>query len=98
MHMQKEKCLFNTVLYFIVLFSDDLSFDKLADQSHTYPFLSSLYSAKNAIDRNTMTCSRAETIGPFSFFKTVWWKVDLGRLYNIYSIDIIFKNYESYGM
>lgn len=31
--------------------------------------------------------------------KTVWWKVDLGGVYNIYSIDIQFKNYESkYGI
>lgn len=26
----------------------------------------------------------------------VWWRVDLGRVYNIYSINILFKNYEGY--
>lgn len=30
--------------------------------------------------------------------RTVWWKVDLGRVYNIYSIIIMFKNYDSNGV
>lgn len=37
-------------------------------------------------------------MGPNTFTKTVWWKVDLGRVYNIYSISIYFKNYDGYGM
>uniref|UniRef100_A0A8W8NPB9 EGF-like domain-containing protein n=1 Tax=Magallana gigas TaxID=29159 RepID=A0A8W8NPB9_MAGGI len=27
----------------------------------------------------------------------VWWKVDLGGVYNIYSINILFKNYDGSG-
>lgn len=80
------------------MFSDDLSFNKLAEQLHTSSGPYGLYTAGNAVDRNTMTCMRAQAIGHNSVFKTVWWKVDLGRLYNIYSIDIIFKSYETYGM
>ena len=30
--------------------------------------------------------------------KTVWWKVDLGGVYNIYSVNILFKNYDGVGM
>ena len=30
--------------------------------------------------------------------KTVWWKVDLGAVYNIYSVNILFKNYDGHGM
>lgn len=37
-------------------------------------------------------------IGITSEYKTVWWKVDLGGVYNIYSITILFKRYNGYGM
>lgn len=37
-------------------------------------------------------------IGRNSPDKTTWWKVDLCRVYNIYSIDILFKNYDGFGM
>ena len=37
---------------------------------------------------------RAKPIGPTSPEKTVWWRVDLGGLYNIYSVNILFKNGE----
>lgn len=37
-------------------------------------------------------------MGRNSPFKTMWWKVDLGGLYNIYSINIVFKNYDGEGM
>lgn len=30
--------------------------------------------------------------------KKMWWKVDLGTVYNIYSIDILFKDYGDLGM
>lgn len=33
-------------------------------------------------------------IGLTSEYKTVWWKVDLGGVYNIYSINMLFRNYE----
>lgn len=41
---------------------------------------------------------RTKDIGPFSDDKTVWWKVDLGEVYNIYSINILFKHYDSLGV
>lgn len=53
--------------------------------------------ANNAIDRNITTCSRADDIGGASLYKTVWWKVDLGGAYSIYSISILFKNYDAYN-
>lgn len=28
----------------------------------------------------------------------MWWKVDFGGKYSIYSIYILFKNYDSFGM
>lgn len=83
-------------LWFILLFSDDLSFKKLASQSHSFWGLQ--YSANNAIDRKTYTCSRTQEIGYRSRFKTVWWKVDLGRVHNLYNIGILFKSYDGYGM
>lgn len=30
--------------------------------------------------------------------KTVWWKVDLGGVYNIQSVNIVFANYDGYGV
>lgn len=41
---------------------------------------------------------RTYEIGRNSPDKTTWWKLDLGRVYNIYSIDILFKNYDGFGM
>lgn len=83
-------------LCFILLFSDDLSFEKIASQSHSYR--GSSYYANNAIDRKTHTCSRTEGIGYSSPFKTVWWKVDLGRVHNFYNMGILFKSYDGFGM
>lgn len=72
----------------------DLSYKKNAIQSSTRngPFY-----AENAVDRNNMTCMRTYPIGPNSPEKATWWKVDLGGLYSIYSVNIQFKIYESYG-
>lgn len=85
---------FNTFMHHH--FTDDLSFKKVASQSPTYIGLN--YDASNAIDRNTSTCMRTNTIGPNSPDKHTWWKVDLGGVYSIYSIHILFKNYDGYGM
>lgn len=42
---------------------------------------------------------RTKPIGLYQYpDRTVWWKVDLGRVYNIYSINILFKNYDGSGM
>ena len=79
-----------------VYFKDDLSYNKNASQSQTYSGPG--YGAENAVDGNTATCMRTKEIGQNSPDKTVWWKVDLGGVYNIYSVNIRFKNYVGYGM
>ena len=57
-----------------------------------------MYKAGNAVDRNITTCMRTDAIGVNSPDQTVWWKVDLGGVYNIYSVNIVFKNYEGDGI
>lgn len=81
----------------LILVTDDLSYNKVATQSRTYAG-SSNYAARFAVDRDTLTCMRAQDIGLTSIGNTVWWKVDLGGVYSIYSIAILFKNYEDVGM
>nr|XP_034321045.1 protein draper isoform X1 [Crassostrea gigas] len=39
---------------------------------------------------------RTNLIGSNGIDKTVMWKVDLGGVYSIYSVNILFKNYEGY--
>lgn len=79
--------------------TDDLLFQAVASQSPIFPAASAhyLYNASNAIDRNTSTCMRTDEIGTNSPQKNMWWKVDLGTAYGIYSIDILFKNYKDEG-
>lgn len=67
----------------------------MATQSHTYPGTG--YDARKAVDGNRETCMRTEAIGSYSADKMVWWKMDLGGIYNIYDINILFKTYDSYG-
>nr|XP_022306124.1 uncharacterized protein LOC111112692 [Crassostrea virginica] len=85
---------------FILAFAyDDLSKDKVATQSTTYPTPlddADKYIAGNAVDRDITTCMRTDYLGPNSPYQTVWWKVDLGGVYNIYSVNIMFKNYPGY--
>ena len=71
-----------------------MSFRKYATQSHT---AAGLYEASYAVDRDIATCMRTEPIGQTSPYQTVWWKVDLGGVYNIYSVKIMFKNYDGFG-
>lgn len=76
---------------------DELSERKVATQSTTeHPW----FNASNAIDKNQATCMRALPIGVgiHSEHSTVWWKVDLGGVYNIYSINILFKDYSDQGL
>uniref|UniRef100_A0A8W8NP79 Multiple epidermal growth factor-like domains 10 n=1 Tax=Magallana gigas TaxID=29159 RepID=A0A8W8NP79_MAGGI len=73
---------------------DNLSYNKLATQSLTYVGPSS--GASNAVDGNIATCTRQFAIGLTSPHETVWWKVDLGDVYNIYSISILFKTYDGH--
>lgn len=79
------------------MLSDDLSYKKDASQSSTWVGGSS-YLANNAVDGHPLTCMRTLDIGMNSLKKAVWWKVDLGDVYNIHSINIIFKNYNGLGM
>ncbi|XP_011418522.3 protein draper isoform X1 [Magallana gigas] len=78
----------------IVSAFEDLSYKKNATQSPLYPGTS--YDASNAVDRNVGTCMRTEGIGLKSVYHSAWWNVDLGGIYNIYSVNILFKNYEGY--
>lgn len=82
----------------VFLSADDLSFNAIATQSTTQAGPQIMYGASNAVDRNTATCMRTQQIGLTSPDKVVWWKVDLGETSNIQSINILFKNYENYGM
>lgn len=82
--------------YNYINFTDNLSYNKLANQSLTYPGPSP--GASNAVDGNTATCMKQYPIGLTAPYKTMWWKVDLGDVYNIYSISIFFKTYDGYGM
>lgn len=72
---------------------DDLSYNQPATQSYTDTRVGNIYAAGNAVDRNSTTCMRTQPIGLNSPEKSVWWKVDLGGVYNIYSINVLFKNY-----
>lgn len=74
---------------------DDISYKKVATQSHTTLGMDT--EASNAVDGNTETCMKTLPIGISALEKTVWWKVDLGRVYSIQSINLLFKNYNGYG-
>lgn len=98
-HLKMISCFCNiNVNVFIYIVTDDLSFKKVTSQSSTWPGTYTYYQAKNAVDRDITTCIRPLDIGLNSPRKTVWWKVDLGGVYNIYSFNILFKNYDGYGM
>lgn len=77
----------------IISFLDDLSYNKIATQSPIYQ-RNSEYEANNALDRNITTCMRTQAIGLSSTDNSMWWKVDLGGLNNVYRITIMFKSYE----
>lgn len=71
---------------------DNLSYKKVATQSHTSP--GNNYVASKAVDGDIATCMRTQDIGGNTPYKTVWWKVDLGGVFSIYRINILFKDYE----
>lgn len=85
-----EKFHLNFINAVHIFCTDDLSYNKVATQLNTYNDQN--HDAKYAVDKNTSTCMRTEDIGLSSLYKTMWWKVDLGGVYNIYSINILFKN------
>ena len=80
--------------------TDDLSKNKVASQSTTSLGSNDDFIASKAVDRDITTCMRAEVIGTTSAYtyKTIWWKVDLGGVYSIYSVNILFKNYDGFGI
>lgn len=82
----------------VCLSADDLSINASTSQSTTHEGPEQMYAASNAVDRNTATCTRTKQIGRTSPYKADWWKVDLGETSKIYSINLLFKNYENYGM
>lgn len=55
------------------------------------------FDVKNVVDGNLIICMRICLVGINVFESIMWWKVDFGRVYNIYSISILFKRYDSYG-
>lgn len=75
---------------------DDISYNKIATQSDTYNGMD--YVASNAVDGNTATCMRTDPIGVTNPGKATWWKVDLGGVSSIYSVNIQFKSYDQYGV
>lgn len=85
-----------TRLYFFLILYKDISFNKVATQSHTYP-VGPYHVANNAVDGDIATCMRPDIIGIHALHKAVWWKVDVGGPRNIYSINILFKSYNGYG-
>ena len=79
--------------------TDDLSKNKVCTQSYTPPGPTDAFRAGNAVDRDITTCMRAAAIGSSSsyVYNTVWWRVDLGGVYSIYSVNILFRSYDGYG-
>lgn len=72
-----------------------MAYKTVATQSHTLP--GPYYDANNAVDKNITTCMRTDAIGVNSHYRTMWWKVDLGGIFNLYSINVLFKNYANEG-
>nr|XP_022312232.1 multiple epidermal growth factor-like domains protein 10 isoform X3 [Crassostrea virginica] len=94
-------CYIVLVYLSIVLLSrayDDISYQHYAVQYPLFGGHAEFYKATNALDRNISTCTRNEGIGLNSQHKSVMWRVDFGRMYNIYSVNILFKHYEGYEM
>lgn len=56
------------------------------------------FDVNNVVDGNLVICMRICLIGINVFDCIMWWKVDFGRVYIIYSINILFKSYDGYGM
>lgn len=79
----------NVCNVFFLSHKDDISYNKVATQSHTYP-VGAYYVANNAVDGDIATCMRTDIIGMNDPDKTLWWKVDLGGLRSIFSISILF--------
>ncbi|XP_056002467.1 multiple epidermal growth factor-like domains protein 10 isoform X2 [Ostrea edulis] len=73
---------------------DDLSKGQNANQFPIWSCKpSSICAANNAVDRIYSTCIGTDKIGPTSPEKTTWWFVNLGDVYSIYSVRILFKDH-----
>lgn len=55
------------------------------------------FDVNNVVDGNLVICMRICLIGICEFDCIMWWKVDFGWVYIIYSINIMFKSYDGYG-
>lgn len=88
------------VVFYTFLSKDEISYKSgVATQSHTFEASPiETYVASNAVDRNPATCMRSLAIGLTTEIQTVWWKLDLGDVFNIYSVSIWFRNDAIYGM
>ncbi|XP_061185212.1 protein jagged-1b-like [Saccostrea echinata] len=77
------------------LYGIDISRNKRTNQSATRACITdackNFYLSSNAVDRNETTCSGIKVIGEGTSLKEVWWNVDLGDFYSIYSISVHFK-------
>lgn len=100
MCQKKLKCNFiNYCGFFSVLFlEEDLSYKKDATKFQNHQTATLQYKAEFAVDRNTTTCMRTDSIGKSSPEINTWWKVDLTHVCSIYSIRILFKNYNGFGL
>ncbi|XP_048750094.2 multiple epidermal growth factor-like domains protein 10 isoform X2 [Ostrea edulis] len=73
----------------------DLSFDKSTAHYPEYcydGYYCDRYQSSNAVDRVNSTCTRNRPIGRYRY-ESVWWRVDLGDIYNVYNVIILFKDY-----
>lgn len=92
-----EKLLISWTFTFILTYGfDNLSANKPTDQyRQTYTCRSC--GAGKAVDGNMSTCMRTDDIGITTAFDSkTWWYVDLGGIYNVYNIRILFRDYPGY--
>lgn len=89
-----EKLLISWTFTFILTYGfDNLSANMPTNQyRQTYTCL--LCGAGKAVDGNMSTCMRTDDIGITTAYDSItWWYVDLGEIYNVYNIRILFKDY-----
>lgn len=81
-----------------VLFTENLSENKQTDQYRKIDTsICQLCASGGAVDGNTGTCMRTEDIGTTSNTDKTWWYVDMGGVYNVHNIRILFKDYSGYS-
>ncbi|XP_061170695.1 uncharacterized protein LOC133180136 [Saccostrea echinata] len=77
----------------------DLSAGKNAFQGPAYVSVwPQFHAAVNAVDRNNNSCTTTRKIGSATPYRESWWMVDLGDIYSVFRIRILFKDYgEDFG-